>query len=109
MFLRYNGTSSLPLIFCWKIFLNSLLNLTSSVTIKFYVSASQLLFGFRDVTYFPSSGSIIAVAGYSTNNINVIIWDTLAPPTTSQATILCHEGFALNFVLLNFDVCLRFI
>ncbi|CAJ1950442.1 unnamed protein product, partial [Sphenostylis stenocarpa] len=46
----------------------------------------------RDVTYFSSSGSIIAVAGYSSNGVNVVIWDTLAPPTTSRASILCHEG-----------------
>ncbi|XP_027907848.1 uncharacterized protein LOC114167099 isoform X2 [Vigna unguiculata] len=47
-----------------------------------------------DVTYFSSSGSIIAVAGYSSNGANVVIWDTLAPPTTSRASILCHEGGA---------------
>ncbi|KAK7381980.1 hypothetical protein VNO80_00582 [Phaseolus coccineus] len=47
-----------------------------------------------DVTYFSSSGSIIAVAGYSSNGVNVVIWDTLAPPTTSRASILCHEGGA---------------
>ncbi|KAK7292823.1 hypothetical protein RJT34_15677 [Clitoria ternatea] len=47
-----------------------------------------------DVSYFPSSGSIIAVAGYSPNAVNVVIWDTLAPPATSRASILCHEGGA---------------
>nr|KYP54633.1 DmX-like protein 2 [Cajanus cajan] len=47
-----------------------------------------------DVTYFSSSGSIIAVAGYSSSGVNVVIWDTLAPPTTSRASILCHEGGA---------------
>ncbi|XP_027334436.1 uncharacterized protein LOC113849054 isoform X2 [Abrus precatorius] len=47
-----------------------------------------------DVTYFSSSGSVIAVAGYSSNGVNVVIWDTLAPPTTSRASILCHEGGA---------------
>ncbi|CAB4270269.1 unnamed protein product [Prunus armeniaca] len=37
-----------------------------------------------DVAYVSSSGSIIAVAGYSSINVNVVIWDTytLAPPTT---------------------------
>ena len=55
------------------------------------------MYAFRDVTYFPSSGSIIAVSGYSSNNFNVVIWDTLAPATTSRASILCHEGSALIF------------
>jgi len=55
------------------------------------------MFDFRDVTYVSSSGSIIAVAGYSSNNINVVIWDTLAPPSTSRASILCHEGLFLYY------------
>ncbi|KAF8395631.1 hypothetical protein HHK36_019581 [Tetracentron sinense] len=45
-----------------------------------------------DVSYVAASGSIIAAAGYSSNGVNVVIWDTLAPPTTSQASITCHEG-----------------
>ncbi|KAK7275388.1 hypothetical protein RIF29_16504 [Crotalaria pallida] len=54
-----------------------------------------------DVTYFSSSGSIIAVAGYSSNAVNVVIWDTLAPPTTSRASILCHEGGARSLSVLD--------
>lgn len=42
--------------------------------------------------YVTASGSIVAAAGYSSNNVNVVIWDTLAPPTTSRASIMCHEG-----------------
>ncbi|XP_028767605.1 uncharacterized protein LOC114725277 isoform X2 [Neltuma alba] len=57
-----------------------------------------------DVTYFPSSGSIIAVSGYSSNNFNVVIWDTLAPATTSRASILCHEGGARSLSVLDNDV-----
>ncbi|KAK6158900.1 hypothetical protein DH2020_006214 [Rehmannia glutinosa] len=45
-----------------------------------------------DVTYVMASGSIVAAAGYSSNGVNVVIWDTLAPPATSQASIMCHEG-----------------
>ncbi|PWA57155.1 transducin family protein / WD-40 repeat family protein [Artemisia annua] len=45
-----------------------------------------------DVTYVTSSGSIVAAVGYSSNNVNVVIWDTLAPPATSRASIMCHEG-----------------
>ncbi|KAJ1378686.1 WD40/YVTN repeat-like-containing domain superfamily [Sesbania bispinosa] len=54
-----------------------------------------------DVTYFSSSGSIIAVAGYSSNGVNVVIWDTLAPPTTSRASILCHEGGARSLSVFD--------
>ncbi|KAK7349415.1 hypothetical protein VNO77_06766 [Canavalia gladiata] len=54
-----------------------------------------------DITYFSSSGSIIAVAGYSSNGVNVVIWDTLAPPTTSRASILCHEGGARSVSVLD--------
>lgn len=50
---------------------------------------------FRDIAYVTASGSIIATAGYSSDAINVVIWDTLAPPTTSRASIMCHEGFFL--------------
>ncbi|KAJ0110941.1 hypothetical protein Patl1_00628 [Pistacia atlantica] len=48
-----------------------------------------------DVTYITSSGSVIAAAGHSSSGINVVIWDTLAPPTSSRASIICHEGFFL--------------
>ncbi|XP_057454842.1 uncharacterized protein LOC130746287 isoform X2 [Lotus japonicus] len=54
-----------------------------------------------DVTYFSSSGSIVAVAGYSSNNVNVVIWDTLAPPATSRASILCHEGGARSISVFD--------
>lgn len=54
-----------------------------------------------DVTYFSSSGSIIAVAGYSSNSVNVVIWDTLAPPSTSRASILCHEGGARSLSVFD--------
>ncbi|KAF7844056.1 DmX-like protein 2 isoform A [Senna tora] len=58
-----------------------------------------------DVTYFSSSGSIIAVAGYnSSNNLNVVLWDTLAPSTTSRVSILCHEGGARSLSVLDNDV-----
>lgn len=49
---------------------------------------------FRDVTYVTASGSIVAAAGYSSNGVNVVVWDTLAPPATSQASIMCHEGLS---------------
>ncbi|PNY04245.1 hypothetical protein L195_g000661 [Trifolium pratense] len=57
-----------------------------------------------DVTYVSSSGSIIAVAGYSSNGINVVIWDTLAPPSTSRASILCHEGGARSLSVFDNQV-----
>lgn len=53
----------------------------------------------RDVTFISSSGSIIAAAGNSSNGVNVVIWDTLAPPSTSRASIICHEGFHLRLNL----------
>ncbi|KAI4355258.1 hypothetical protein L6164_004047 [Bauhinia variegata] len=57
-----------------------------------------------DITYISSSESIIAVAGYSSNGINVVIWDTLAPPSTSRASILCHEGGARSLSVFDNDV-----
>lgn len=39
-----------------------------------------------------TSGSIIAAAGYSSNGVNVVIWDTLAPSSSSRASVMCHEG-----------------
>lgn len=46
----------------------------------------------RDVSYISASGSVVATAGYSSNNANVVVWDTLAPPATCQASVICHEG-----------------
>ncbi|XP_052192792.1 uncharacterized protein LOC127801585 isoform X2 [Diospyros lotus] len=57
-----------------------------------------------DVTYVTASGSIIAAAGYSSNGVNVVIWDTLAPPTTSRASIMCHEGGARSLSVFDNDI-----
>ncbi|KAK1376621.1 DmX-like protein 2 [Heracleum sosnowskyi] len=57
-----------------------------------------------DIAYVTASGSIIATAGYSSDAINVVIWDTLAPPTTSRASIMCHEGGARSLSVFNNDV-----
>ncbi|CAK9136914.1 unnamed protein product [Ilex paraguariensis] len=57
-----------------------------------------------DVSYVTSSGSIIVAAGYSSNGVNVVIWDTLAPPTTSQASIMCHEGGACSLSVFDSDI-----
>ncbi|XP_023540638.1 uncharacterized protein LOC111800941 isoform X1 [Cucurbita pepo subsp. pepo] len=57
-----------------------------------------------DVTYVTSSGSIIAVAGYSSTAVNVVIWDTLAPPKTSQAAIMCHEGGARSISVFDNEI-----
>ncbi|KAL6982121.1 hypothetical protein U1Q18_023737 [Sarracenia purpurea var. burkii] len=57
-----------------------------------------------DVTYVTASGSIIAVAGYSSNGANVVIWDTLAPPITSRASIICHEGGAHSLSVFDNDI-----
>ncbi|OMO64215.1 hypothetical protein CCACVL1_21938 [Corchorus capsularis] len=57
-----------------------------------------------DVTYVTSSGSIIAAAGCSSNGVNVVIWDTLAPPATSRASIVCHEGGARSIAVFDNDI-----
>ncbi|XP_074325789.1 uncharacterized protein LOC141663850 isoform X2 [Apium graveolens] len=57
-----------------------------------------------DIAYVTASGSIIATAGYSSDAINVVIWDTLAPPTTSRASIMCHEGGARSLSVFNNDI-----
>lgn len=56
----------------------------------------------RDVSYVSASGSVVATAGYSSNNVNVVVWDTLAPPATCQASVICHEGTKhMNLFLCN--------
>ncbi|KAI3818496.1 hypothetical protein L1987_12305 [Smallanthus sonchifolius] len=57
-----------------------------------------------DVTYVTSSGSIVAAVGYSSNNVNVVIWDTLAPPITSRASIMCHEGGARSICVFADEI-----
>lgn len=57
-----------------------------------------------DLSYVTSSGSIIAAAGYNTDGVNVVIWDTLAPPTTSRASITCHEGGARSLSVFDNDI-----
>lgn len=45
-----------------------------------------------------ASGSIIAAAGCNSNDVNVVVWDTLAPPATCQASIICHAGISIYFI-----------
>lgn len=66
------------------------------------ISFKPVIIRCRDVTYVTASGSIIAAAGYSSDGVNVVIWDTLAPSTTSRASIMCHEGLFL-YNMLNFS------
>ncbi|KAJ4957335.1 hypothetical protein NE237_014118 [Protea cynaroides] len=57
-----------------------------------------------DVSYVAGSGSIIAAAGYNSNGVNVVVWDTLAPSTTSQASLTCHEGGARSLSVFDHDI-----
>ncbi|XP_051144791.1 uncharacterized protein LOC127260850 isoform X2 [Andrographis paniculata] len=57
-----------------------------------------------DVTYVTASGSIVAAAGYSSSGVNVVVWDTLAPPATSKASIMCHEGGARSLAVFDNDI-----
>ncbi|CAH2057724.1 unnamed protein product [Thlaspi arvense] len=57
-----------------------------------------------DVEYISSSGSIVAASGYSSSGVNVVVWDTLAPPSTSQASISCHEGGARSISVFDNDI-----
>uniref|UniRef100_A0A803NSD3 RAVE complex protein Rav1 C-terminal domain-containing protein n=1 Tax=Cannabis sativa TaxID=3483 RepID=A0A803NSD3_CANSA len=57
-----------------------------------------------DVTYFPSSGSVIAVAGYNSKGDNLVIWDTLAPPASSKVSAICHEGGAHSLSVFDNDI-----
>ncbi|KAJ4797154.1 transducin family protein / WD-40 repeat family protein [Rhynchospora pubera] len=56
-----------------------------------------------DVVYASASGSIVATAGYNSNNVNVVVWDTLAPPATCQASVVCHEGGARALAVFDND------
>uniref|UniRef100_A0A803KZQ1 RAVE complex protein Rav1 C-terminal domain-containing protein n=1 Tax=Chenopodium quinoa TaxID=63459 RepID=A0A803KZQ1_CHEQI len=70
------------------------------------VSAWQLEVGggAMDVCYVATSGSVIAASGYSSNGVNVVIWDTLAPPSSSRASVMCHEGGASSIAVFDNDV-----
>ncbi|KAK9144034.1 hypothetical protein Syun_013434 [Stephania yunnanensis] len=57
-----------------------------------------------DISYVAASGSVIAAAGHSSNDVNVVIWDTLAPPTTSQASLTCHQGGARSISVFDNDI-----
>ncbi|CAA0816638.1 transducin family protein / WD-40 repeat family protein, partial [Striga hermonthica] len=57
-----------------------------------------------DVTYVTASGSIVAAAGHSSSGVNVVVWDTLAPPATSRASIMCHEGGARSLSVFDNDI-----
>ncbi|KAL2536323.1 transducin family protein/WD-40 repeat family protein [Forsythia ovata] len=47
---------------------------------------------------------LFPAAGYSSNGNNVVVWDTLAPPATSQASIMCHEGGARSLSVFDNDI-----
>ncbi|XP_009410819.2 uncharacterized protein LOC103992724 isoform X1 [Musa acuminata AAA Group] len=57
-----------------------------------------------DVAYVATSGSILAAAGCSTNGVNVVLWDTMAPPATCQASLFCHEGGARSISVFDNDI-----
>ncbi|KAG0465578.1 hypothetical protein HPP92_019742 [Vanilla planifolia] len=54
-----------------------------------------------DVTYVAASGSILATAGFNSNGANILVWDTLAPPAASQASLVCHEGGARSLSVFD--------
>ncbi|CAM8911029.1 unnamed protein product [Rhodiola kirilowii] len=54
-----------------------------------------------DITYITASGSIVAASGYGSDGFNAVIWDTLAPPSTSRASIRCHEGGAHSIAVFD--------
>lgn len=57
-----------------------------------------------DVAFVGASGSILAATGLSSNGVNMVVWDTLAPPTTSRASIVCHEGGARSLAVFDHDI-----
>ncbi|CAA7044358.1 unnamed protein product [Microthlaspi erraticum] len=57
-----------------------------------------------DIEYISSSGSIVAATGYSSSGVNVVLWDTQAPPSTSQASVTCHEGGARSIAVFDNDI-----
>ncbi|XP_047315657.1 uncharacterized protein LOC124919462 [Impatiens glandulifera] len=71
-----------------------------------YPTESSLCFNNHasDVTYLAASGSIVAAAGYSSSGVNVVIWDTLTPPGSSRASIMCHEGGARSLSVFDNDI-----
>ena len=63
----------------------------------------NLLFCFRqhaaDVAFVGASGSILAATGFSSNGVNMVVWDTLAPTTISHASSVCREGGARSLAM----------
>lgn len=57
-----------------------------------------------DVAFVGASGGILAATGSSQNGCNLVVWDTLAPASTSRASILCHEGGARSLEMFDHDV-----
>ncbi|XP_078431555.1 transducin family protein / WD-40 repeat family protein isoform X2 [Wolffia australiana] len=56
------------------------------------------------VAFIAGSGSIIAAAGHNTTNANVVIWDTLVPPSASHTFLTCHEGGARSLSVFDNDI-----
>lgn len=57
-----------------------------------------------DVAFVGASGGILAATGASQNDLNLVFWDTLAPSTTSRASVFCHEGGARCLEMFDRDV-----
>lgn len=57
-----------------------------------------------DVAYLGANGSVVAATGHSSNCLNVVVWDTLAPPSTSQVSLACHEGGARSLSVFDSDI-----
>ncbi|XP_024540074.1 uncharacterized protein LOC9633825 isoform X1 [Selaginella moellendorffii] len=67
---------------------------------------SQLCFDRHawDVTFVGESGAIIAAAGSSPSGENLVVWNTLAPPSSARMSISCHEGGANCLDVLHADL-----
>ena len=63
----------------------------------------------RDVAYVDASGSVLAAAGCNSNAANVVIWDMLAPPSTCQTSIVCHEGMLTEKSILGLNLKCQYV
>eukprot|EP00850_Spirogloea_muscicola_P018188 SM000164S02250 [mRNA] locus=s164:77152:88541:+ [translate_table: standard] len=53
-----------------------------------------------DAAFVGPGASLIAASGMTPGNNNLVLWDTLSPPSSSRIAVSCHEGGAPSLTVM---------
>eukprot|EP00850_Spirogloea_muscicola_P016498 SM000134S26941 [mRNA] locus=s134:258339:270283:+ [translate_table: standard] len=53
-----------------------------------------------DAAFVGPGASLVAASGMTPGNNNLVLWDTLSPPSSSRIAVSCHEGGAPSLTVM---------